>query len=48
MTDTYLASAYDDLLVIEGNSTLGDEIANYQTDFDLVIVPIGFRVSIIK
>jgi len=41
MTDAYLASAYDDLLVIEGNSTLGDEIANYQTDFDLVIVPIG-------
>jgi len=41
MPDAYLASAYDDLLVIEGNSTLGDEIANYKTDFDLVIVPIG-------
>ncbi len=41
MPDAYLASAYDDLLVIEGNSTLGDEIANYQKDFDLVIVPIG-------
>jgi len=41
LPDAYLASAYNDLLVIEGNSTLGDEIANYQKDFDLVIVPIG-------
>jgi len=41
MPDAYLASAYDDLLVIEGNSTLGDEIAKFQKDFDLVIVPIG-------
>ncbi len=35
----YRASAYDDLLVIEGNSTIGDEIA--QHDFDVVISPIG-------
>ncbi len=41
MPDAYLASAYDDLLVIEGNSTLGDEIAHYKKDFDVVIVPIG-------
>lgn len=39
--DAYLASAYDDLLVIAGNATLGAEIANYKTDFDLVVVPIG-------
>jgi threonine dehydratase len=32
MPDAYFASAYDDLFVIEGNSTLGDEIA--QQNFD--------------
>ena len=35
----YKASAYDDPLVIEGNSTLGDELS--AKDFDLVIVPVG-------
>ena len=39
MPDAYFASAYDDLLVIEGNATLGDEIARH--DFDIVISPIG-------
>jgi threonine dehydratase len=39
--DAYLASAYDDPLVIEGNSTLGLEIADYKEKFDAVIVPIG-------
>jgi threonine dehydratase len=39
MTNVYIASAYDDPLVIEGNATLGDELA--AKDFDLVIVPIG-------
>jgi len=39
MPDAYFASAYDDLFVIEGNSTLGDELA--QKDFDVVISPIG-------
>lgn len=39
--DAYLASAYDDPLVIEGNSTLGREIASYRKDFDAVLVPIG-------
>ena len=39
MPDAYYASAYDDLLVIEGNSTLGDEIA--QSRFDVVISPVG-------
>ncbi len=41
MPDAYVASAYDDLFVIEGNATLGDELANYQKDFDLVISPVG-------
>lgn len=39
--DAYVASAYDDLLVIAGNATLGAEIANYKTDFDAVVSPIG-------
>ena len=37
--DAYLASAFDDQFVIDGNSTLGDEIAAH--DFDIVILPIG-------
>ena len=37
--DAYLASAYDDQLVIDGNSTLGDELAEH--DFDIVIIPVG-------
>jgi threonine dehydratase len=39
MPDAYYASAYDDKFVIEGNSTLGDELA--RKDFDVVISPIG-------
>ena len=39
MPDAYIASAYDDLLVIEGNSSLGDEFAN--RDFDVVVCPVG-------
>ncbi len=39
MPNAYVASAYDDLFVIEGNSTLGDEIS--VRDFDVVFVPIG-------
>ena len=37
--DAYLASAFDDQLVIDGNSTLGDELAT--RDFDVVVLPIG-------
>lgn len=37
--NAYLASAYDDVLVIDGNSTLGDELAEH--NFDAVVVPIG-------
>lgn len=39
MPDCYVASAYDDLFVIEGNASLGDELA--AKDFDVVISPIG-------
>ncbi len=41
MPNAYFASAYDDRLVIEGNASLGDEIANYEKNFDFVISPIG-------
>jgi threonine dehydratase len=37
--DAYIASAYDDQFVIDGNSTLGDELA--VKDFDAVIIPVG-------
>jgi len=39
MPNAYVASAYDDLLVIEGNATLGDELA--EKNFDIVVAPIG-------
>lgn len=39
MPNAYVASAYDDRFVIEGNSSLGDELA--QKDFDVVVVPVG-------
>ena len=39
MPDCYVASAYDDSYVIEGNSSLGDELS--ARDFDVVISPIG-------
>lgn len=39
MPDAYVASPYDDPLVIEGNSTLGDEIC--PKNFDVIIAPIG-------
>ncbi len=42
--DAYVASAYDDPLVIEGNATLGYELAAFAragTRFDVILVPIG-------
>jgi threonine dehydratase len=39
--DAYRASAYDDSLVIEGNATLGLEIAESGIQFDFIISPIG-------
>ena len=38
--DAYVASAYDDPLVIAGNATLGREIAG-AGDFDCVVLPVG-------
>ena len=39
MPDAYLASAYDDNYVIEGNASLGDELI--ERDFDVVITAVG-------
>lgn len=39
MPNAYIASAYDDEFVIEGNATLGDELAGH--GFDVVIAPVG-------
>lgn len=36
----YIASAYDDPLVIEGNATLGEEIA-LREDIDCIVAPLG-------
>jgi len=37
----YVASAYDDPLVIEGNASLGAELAALASDFDWIIAPVG-------
>jgi threonine dehydratase len=39
--DAYVASAYDDPLVIEGNATLGAELASLDRALDFIIAPIG-------
>lgn len=39
--EAYVASPYDDPFVIEGNSSLGMELAALEYDFDSVVVPIG-------
>ncbi|MEW6129991.1 MAG: threonine/serine dehydratase [Acidobacteriota bacterium] len=39
--DAYIASAYDDPLVIEGNSSLARELAAMPRAFDFVIAPVG-------
>jgi threonine dehydratase len=36
-----IASAYDDPLVIEGNSTLGEELSAPDRSFDCIIAPVG-------
>jgi len=41
LPDAYVASPYDDPLVIEGNSGLYDEILNLGLEFDYMIAPIG-------
>lgn len=39
MPNAYIASAYDDQFVIDGNATLGDELS--ERNFDAVIIPVG-------
>jgi threonine dehydratase len=39
--DAYKASAYDDPMVIEGSSTLGEELMALGRHFDYIVVPIG-------
>ena len=39
--EAYIASAYDDPLVIEGNASLGEELCELNREFDCVVVPIG-------
>ena len=39
--DAYITNAYDNPLIIEGNKSLGEEIAAYPEHFDYVISPIG-------
>jgi len=39
--EAYVASAYDDDLVIEGNASLGEELADVEPWFDVVVAPVG-------
>jgi threonine dehydratase len=39
--EAYIASAYDDPLVIEGNATLGMEIGALERPLDIVVAPVG-------
>ena len=39
--EAYVASAYDDPLVIEGNASLGTELAALDREFDFVVAPVG-------
>ena len=39
--EAYVASAYDDPLVIEGNSSLGTELAALDRPMDCIVAPVG-------
>ncbi|HEX5731963.1 MAG TPA: pyridoxal-phosphate dependent enzyme [Blastocatellia bacterium] len=39
--EAYVASAYDDPLVIEGNASLGQELAALDRQFDFIVAPVG-------
>lgn len=39
--EAYIASAYDDPLVIQGNASLGEEIAASGRPWDIVVAPVG-------
>jgi threonine dehydratase len=41
MPDAFVASAYDDPLVIAGNASLGRELAALDREFEIVVAPIG-------
>ena len=41
LPDAYVASPYDDPLVIDGNATLFDELLQLGFEFDCIIAPIG-------
>lgn len=40
-TDAYIASAFDDPLVIAGNASLGEELTELNSAFDVIIAPVG-------
>ena len=40
-TEAYVASPYDDPLVINGNASLGDELRSLGRHFDKIIIPVG-------
>ena len=40
-SDAYIASAFDDPLVIAGNASLGEELVELDSDFDMIIAPVG-------
>ena len=39
--DAYVASAYDDMLVIDGNASLGEELADCDGQIDMIVAPVG-------
>lgn len=39
--DAYVASGYDDPLVIDGNASLGDELIALARSFEAIVVPVG-------
>lgn len=39
--EAYIASGYDDPLIIEGNASLGDELLAFGRHFDAIVVPVG-------
>ncbi len=39
--EAYVSSPYDDRLVIEGNASLGEELAAVEPGFDVIVVPVG-------
>ena len=39
--EAYVASAYDDSLVIDGNASLGEELAGFEGQIDVVVAPVG-------